>query len=82
MSENPLSSRISVMRLALCLYPLGVGAVGINLFFLSLIFSWVGWPVMSPYLAMAGGVVLGYPFAYPFAKHIRYLMDKSDGLSG
>ncbi|KZK77259.1 hypothetical protein PsW64_01395 [Pseudovibrio sp. W64] len=80
MSEEDLSNRISVRRLALYLYPLGIGAVGINLFFLSLIFSWVGWPVMSPYLAMAGGVVLGYPFAYPFAKHIRYLMDKSDGL--
>ncbi len=80
MSEEDLSKRISVTRLALYLYPLGIGAVGINLFFLSLIFSWIGWEVMSPYTALLGGVVLGYPFAYPFAKHIRYLMDKADGL--
>lgn len=80
MSEEDHSNRISVMRLALYLYPLGIGAVGINLFFTSLVFSWIGWPVMSPYLAMAGGAVLGYPFAYPFARHIRHLMDKADGL--
>ena len=37
------------------LYPFGAGAMGVNLFFASLIGSWLGWPVLAPWQAAIGG---------------------------
>ncbi|MBW4982279.1 NnrT protein [Mameliella sp. CS4] len=60
------------------LYPFGAGAMAVNLFFASLIGSWVGWPVLTPWQAVAGGLVIGLPATYAFACHIAGLMQKAD----
>ncbi|RGP38986.1 NnrT protein [Pseudotabrizicola alkalilacus] len=69
---------MSLGRLTLMLYPFGAGAMAVNLFFASLIWSWVGWPVLTPVQALAGGLVLGVPVTVAFARHIRALMAKAD----
>lgn len=69
---------MSLWRLTLILYPFGAGAMAVNLFFASLIWSWVGWPVLTPVQSVAGGLVLGLPATAVFARHIRALMDKAD----
>lgn len=66
-------------RIALVLYPFGAGAAAVNVFFASLIFSWVGGPVLSAELSLLIGAVLGIPATWYFAKHIRRLMDAADG---
>ena len=69
---------MSLLRLTLVLYPFGAGAMAVNLFFASLIWSWVGWPVLTPVQSVLGGLVLGIPATYAFACHIRALMTKAD----
>ncbi len=64
-------------RLVVALYPFGAGAMGVNLFFASLIGSWLGWPVLTPLQAAAGGLVLGLPTTWAFACHIRRLMKEA-----
>lgn len=68
----------STRRIALILYPFGAGAMGVNVFFAALIFSWVGGPVLSTGWAIAIGCVIGVPATWAFARHIRHLMDVSD----
>lgn len=68
-----------VGRLTLALWPLGAGAMGVNLFFASLIGSWMGGPVLSPLSAALGGMAIGVPVTWVFARHIRRLMDEADG---
>ena len=65
----------SANRIALALYPFGAGAAGVNVFFASLIFSWVGGPVLSTGPSIALGCVIGAPATWYFARHIRHLMD-------
>jgi hypothetical protein len=65
-------------RIALVLYPFAAGALGVNVFFASLIGSWLGGPVLPTGCAMAIGCVIGVPAAFAFARHIRQLMDKAD----
>lgn len=65
-------------RLTLILYPLGAGAMAVNLFFASLIGSWIGWPVLTPVQSILGGAILGIPVTWGFARHIRQLMAKAD----
>lgn len=67
-----------IRRLTLVLWPFAAGAMGVNLFFASLIGSWVGGPVLSPLNAAIGGAVLGVPVSWAFARHIRRLMDVAD----
>nr|WP_132546688.1 NnrT protein [Rhodovulum euryhalinum] len=62
------------MKIAVGLYPLGAGAAAINLFFQSLIGSWVGLPVLSPAQSALGGAVLGLPMALAFARHFDRLI--------
>lgn len=69
---------MSLWRLSMILYPFGAGAMAVNLFFASLIWSWIGWPVLTPVQSLAGGLVLGLPATAVFARHIRALMDKAD----
>lgn len=66
-------------RLLAAVYPFAAGAAAVNLFFLSLILSWVGLPVLSPGWSVVGGLVLGLPVTRAFARHIRALMAKADG---
>jgi len=65
-------------RIALAIYPLGAGAMAVNLFFASLIGSWMGLPVLDPWIALWGGMVLGFPVTFAFACHFRSLMDEAD----
>ncbi len=66
------------LKLFAALYPFGAGAMGVNLFFASLIGSWVGWPVLTPWQAAAGGVLIGLPATWAFACHIVRLMKKAE----
>ncbi|SNX72065.1 hypothetical protein SAMN05878503_111106 [Cereibacter ovatus] len=65
-------------RVTLWLYPFGAGAAAVNLFFASLILSWVGMPVLSPGWSVIGGIVLGLPATHLFAAHIVRLMQKAE----
>lgn len=69
---------MSLARLTLILYPFGAGAMAVNLFFASLIGSWVGWPVLTPAQSVLGGLVLGIPATWAFARHIKALMARAD----
>ncbi len=65
-------------RIALALYPFAAGAAGVNVFFASLIGSWIGLPVLSTAASTIAGCILGVPAALAFARHIRHLMDLAD----
>jgi hypothetical protein len=69
---------ISLLRLTLILYPFGAGAMAVNVFFASLITSWIGWPVLTPVQSLLAGLGLGIPATWVFARHIRTLMAKAD----
>ncbi|RKF16167.1 NnrT protein [Roseovarius spongiae] len=68
----------SANRIALVLYPFGAGAMAINVFFASLIGSWVGLPILGAGWSIAIGCVIGIPATIMFARHIRRLMDVAD----
>ncbi|SHF21726.1 hypothetical protein SAMN05444273_104333 [Litoreibacter ascidiaceicola] len=71
----------SVARIAVVLYPFGAGAMAVNVFFASLIFSWIGGPVLTAFWSISIGCVIGIPATWYFARHIRYLMDTADARS-
>jgi len=71
----------STRRIALALYPFGAGAAAVNVFFVSLIFSWIGGPVLSTASSIGLGCVIGAPATWYFARHIRTLMDMADTAS-
>lgn len=64
-------------RLVAAVYPFAAGAAAVNLFFLSLVLSWVGLPVLSPGLSVLGGLALGLPAAWAFARHLRRLIARA-----
>jgi len=68
----------SAGRIALVLFPFAAGAAGVNVFFASLIGSWLGGSVLSLIWSMTIGCVIGVPATLAFARHIRRLMDKAD----
>ncbi|WP_298863971.1 NnrT protein [uncultured Sulfitobacter sp.] len=68
----------SLRKIALVLYPFATGAMATNVFFASLIGSWVGLPVLSSVWSIVLGALIGVPATWAFAHHIRSLMDKSD----
>jgi len=51
----------------------------VNVFFASLIFSWLGAPVLSTGPSILIGAALGVPATWYFARHIRHLMDVANG---
>ncbi|MBW4710475.1 NnrT protein [Roseobacter sp. YSTF-M11] len=69
----------STGRITLTLYPFGAGAAAVNVFFASLILSWVGGPVLSTSLSIVLGCMIGVPATWCFARHIRHLMESADG---
>ncbi|MFL4471279.1 NnrT protein [Tateyamaria armeniaca] len=69
----------STTQIALVLYPFGAGAAAVNVFFASLIFSWLGGPVASTAWSIGLGCVIGAPATWYFARHIRHLMHVADG---
>jgi hypothetical protein len=70
--------QMSRAGLTLMLYPFGLGAMAVNLFFASLIGSWLGLPVLSPWQSVVGGAMFGIPASWLFAGHITRLMAKAD----
>lgn len=66
------------LKLLAALYPFGAGAMGVNLFFASLIGSWLGWRVLTPWEAAAGGLLIGMPATWAFACHIVRLMQQAE----
>lgn len=74
MKRAPLSRQ----RLTLILYPFGLGAMAVNLFFAALIGSWLGLPVLTPWQSVLGGAMLGAPASWLFAGHITRLMTMAD----
>lgn len=68
----------STRMIALALYPFGAGAAAVNVFFASLIFSWVGGPVASTTWSIVLGCLIGVPATWYFARHIRRLMDTAE----
>jgi hypothetical protein len=63
-----MKTRWPPLRITLVLFPFGWGAMAVNVFFASLIGSWLGGPV----------ALIAIPTTYMFAKHIRHLMDEAD----
>lgn len=68
----------SVGRITLLLYPLGVGAIAVNVFFASLLGSWVGLPVLTAAMSICFGCIMALPLTWLFARHIRSLMDATE----
>lgn len=67
------------MRLTLALYPLGAGAMAVNIYFLSLILSWIRLPILSPGHSVLAGLVIGLPVAWLFARFFRRMIVRIDG---
>ena len=65
-------------RIALVLYPFAAGAAAVNVFFASLIGSWLGGPILSLGWSCIIGCLIGVPATIAFARHIRRLMDKAE----
>lgn len=63
-----------IWKITLVLYPFGAGAAGVNVFFASLIGSWIGWPVLPTSTSILIGCVIGIPATYAFARHIHRLI--------
>jgi hypothetical protein len=68
----------STKQIALVLYPFGAGAAGVNVFFASLLGSWMGWPILPTGWSIALGCLIGIPATLAFARHLRHLMDQAD----
>lgn len=68
----------SAHRIAIVLYPFGWGAMAVNVFFASLIGSWVGLPVLSTGWSIALGAVVAVPATYAFSRHIMCMMDEAE----
>lgn len=65
-------------RLFIFLYPFGAGAMAVNVFFASLIWSWIGWQVLTPVQSVLVGAILGVPATWAFARHIQGLMKQAE----
>ena len=65
-------------QIALALYPFGIGAAAVNVFFASLITSWLGGPVLNAVWSIGLGCIIAVPATIAFARHIRRLMDEAE----
>ena len=74
MTRNGWSTR----AIAIVLYPFGAAAMAVNVFFASLIGSWVGLPILSALWSILIGALIALPATWAFARHIRHLMDKAE----
>ncbi|MGH1331387.1 MAG: NnrT protein [Paracoccaceae bacterium] len=73
-----MKKRWSPLMIMLVLFPFGWGAMAVNVFFASLIGSWLGAPIATASVALILGALIAIPATYAFAKHIRRLMDEAD----
>jgi len=67
-----------VGKLTAAMYPFGAGAMAVNCFFLSLMGSWIGLPVLSTLQSIVAGSVVALPLTWLFARHIHRLMLEAD----
>lgn len=73
-----MQSGWSLRQITAALYPFGAGAMALNVFFASLIGSWLGLPVLSPIVSVIIGALLGLPATWIFARHIRRLINAAE----
>lgn len=66
-------------RLYLLLYPFTALAVAINLFLLSLMWQAIGWPVISPVMAIVLCIPLGLPANWLITRWVQGLIDEAEG---
>ncbi|SLN21934.1 hypothetical protein PSA7680_00844 [Pseudoruegeria aquimaris] len=65
-------------RLTLALYPFGAGAMAVNVFFASLLGSWIGLPVLSTTASILLGALIAVPATLWFARHMLTLAARAD----
>jgi hypothetical protein len=68
----------SLRKIAIVLYPFGAGAAAVNVFFASLIGSWIGLPIVPPVWSIIIGCVIGIPATWAFARHLQTLMKEAN----
>ncbi|SLN65222.1 hypothetical protein ROA7450_03447 [Roseovarius albus] len=67
----------STRKITAVLYPFGAGAMALNVYFSSLILSWLGLPAITPVTAIFIALPLGLPATWLFALHIKRLIKSS-----
>lgn len=67
-----------VCKIAVALYPLAAGAMAVNVFFASLLASWIGFSVLTTSQSILLGSVIALPAVWAFARHISRLMEVAD----
>ena len=72
-------ARWPVWKLGVLLYPFSAGAVAINLFMLSLLWQWIGWPAIAPINAVIASILLGFPATWAAGRWARSLIDEAEG---
>lgn len=68
----------SLRRLTLVLFPFGWGAMAVNVFFASLVGSWIGLPVLGTGASLGIGALIALPATWAFARHIRHLINEAE----
>ena len=66
-------------KLVAGIYPFAAGAMGLNVFFASLLLGWVGVPIITPWTAFWVSLPSGLPAAWIYARHLTRLMAEVDG---
>ena len=61
------------------IYPFAAGAMGVNIFFASLLLGWVGVPIITPWTTVWLSILLGLLPAWIYARHLTRLMAEVDG---
>ncbi len=67
-----------LLILTLALYPFGVGAMAVNVFFASLLANWLGAPVLSTGASIVIGAVIALPATLVFARYMLSLARGAD----
>lgn len=60
----------STAKIEVVLYPIGAGAMAVNVLLVCVTGSWIGLPVLSTLWSIAMGAVKGVPATWAFARHI------------
>ncbi len=74
----PATSRHSLWKLGLILWPFATSAVAINLFMLGLLGQAIGLAALSPMAALWLSLPLGLPATWAAARWVRRLLDQAE----
>lgn len=74
----PATSRHSLWKLGLILWPFATSAVAINLFLLGLLGQAIGLAALSPMAALWLSLPLGLPATWAAARWVRRLLDQAE----